>query len=228
MTPLTKLSKREQEVVQLLLAGKSNKQIASALHITERTVEFHLKNIYHKFQVSSRVELVIKLGESTVADNEKNAENGDHPNSPNSNSQNWVTSLRDAVSKIGKELKMDAVLDSNARNEGRMMTFFEAIRVCLIKYAEFNGRASRAEYWWFTLFVTLVTSALTYLSESVATVFLIAMLLPLLAVGTRRLQDIGKSGWWQLFMLVPVGGIILVWILCAMPTTSIADDTVQA
>lgn len=56
------LSKREREVVELLLQGQSNKMIASSLTISERTVEFHLQNIYAKFGVSSRVELILKLG----------------------------------------------------------------------------------------------------------------------------------------------------------------------
>src|SRR6185436_13817679 len=105
------------------------------------------------------------------------------------------------------------VLNSNTSSEGNSVTFFESIRVCLTKYAEFNGRASRSEFWWFTLFVTLVASALMYLSQNLSNVFLVAMLLPLLAAGSRRLHDIGKSGWWQLFILAPIAGIILVGIL---------------
>ena len=58
-------SRREAEVVALLLKGSSNKQIAAALHISERTVEFHLENIYAKTCVNSRVELILKLGKST-------------------------------------------------------------------------------------------------------------------------------------------------------------------
>ncbi len=56
------LSEREKEVVRLLLQGKSNKLIALSLGISVRTVEFHLKNIYAKFQVNSRIELILKLG----------------------------------------------------------------------------------------------------------------------------------------------------------------------
>ena len=52
------LSNREQEVINLLLEGKSNKLIAASLGISESTVEFHLKRIYAKFQVASRMELV--------------------------------------------------------------------------------------------------------------------------------------------------------------------------
>ena len=62
MAQSPQLSDREWEVVELLRQGKSNKIIADALTIYERTVEFHLKNIYTKFEVSSRVELILKLG----------------------------------------------------------------------------------------------------------------------------------------------------------------------
>lgn len=237
MAQSNQLSNREQDVVKLLLEGKSNKLIASALGISDRTVEFHLKNIYAKFQVSSRTELILKLGQSTGAGKGEVAENKDSPghstvenmgeiteNGDQSNSGNWATSLKEAVSRIGKELRMENALNSSASSEGNSVTFFESIRVCLTKYAEFNGRASRSEFWWFALFVTLVASALMYLSESLVNVFAIAILLPMLAAGARRLHDSGKSGWWQLFILAPIAGIILVGILWALPP----DDTLQA
>jgi DNA-binding CsgD family transcriptional regulator len=64
--PFTKgFSKREDEVIELLLQGKSNKQIALALGISEHTVEFHLNNVYTKLQVGSRTEAILKLGKST-------------------------------------------------------------------------------------------------------------------------------------------------------------------
>lgn len=235
MAQSNKLSDRESEVVKLLLEGKSNKLIASALGISDRTVEFHLKNIYAKTEVSSRTELILKLGQSTgagkgeatenlgrstVAGNGENTENGDRLNS-----ENWATSLKKAVSRIGKELRMESSLNSNIGDGANTLTFLESIRLCLTKYAEFNGRASRSEFWWFTLFVTLVVSALVYLSETLASVFLIAMLLPLLAAGARRLHDTGKSGWWQLFLLAPAAGIVLVGILWALPPTK---DTLSA
>jgi len=93
MAKFYKLSKRESEVLQQLLQGKSNKQIALSLNISARTVEFHLKNIYIKFQVSSRVELILNLGKytgtpiiekpgtSTVDLVEEKAENSGMPNS---------------------------------------------------------------------------------------------------------------------------------------------------
>ena len=75
MTHLQALSAREKEVVDLLLKGKSNKLIASALGISDRTVEFHLKNVFHKLQVASRTELILKLGTSTVAGREEMPDN---------------------------------------------------------------------------------------------------------------------------------------------------------
>lgn len=65
MEPMNPFSPREGDVVRLLLQGKSNKQIAHALGISERTVEFHLNNIFEKMGIGSRVELILKLGEST-------------------------------------------------------------------------------------------------------------------------------------------------------------------
>jgi DNA-binding CsgD family transcriptional regulator len=222
MDPYNILSNREREVVKLLQEGKSNKLIASALHITQNTVEFHLKNIYSKVQVNSRTELIIKLGNSVVADKKEIDETKD-----NRNFANWFSSLKEAISGISKELKMENVINRAVNNESDPMTFFESILVCFKKYAEFNGRASRSEFWWFTLFITLVTAALGYISETLGSIFLIATLLPLLAVGTRRLRDTGKSGWWQLYLLVPVGGLVILGFMWAQPTLSLqSEDTV--
>ncbi len=112
---------------------------------------------------------------------------------------------------------MTSSRNSTTPSETGSMTFFESIRTCLVNYAQFNGRASRPEFWWFILFVVLVASALAYLHETLSTIFLIAFLLPLLAAGARRLRDSGKNPWWQLFLLVPVGGIIVLGIFWALP-----------
>ncbi|MBZ0113532.1 MAG: DUF805 domain-containing protein [Thermoanaerobaculia bacterium] len=98
------------------------------------------------------------------------------------------------------------------------MTFQQAVRTCLAYYADFNGRAGRPEFWWFALFISLVAAALGYLSEPLTAVFSIAALLPLLAVGARRLHDIGKSRWWLLIGLAPVGGIVALMVLWAQPS----------
>jgi len=94
------------------------------------------------------------------------------------------------------------------------MTFAESIRTCFNKYADFNGTASRSEFWWFMLFIVLVGAALSLLSTTLASLFYLAVLLPDLAVGARRLHDTGKSGWWQLLLIVPFGVIVLIifWV----------------
>ena len=120
MAQANQLSRREREVVKLLLQGKSNKLIALSLGISDRTVEFHLKNVYTKLQVRSRVELILKLGNtpggaksgkpgfSTVELPGERAENGGRLNSP----MGWAVSSRDTVSIIGKELIMKILMKS--------------------------------------------------------------------------------------------------------------------
>lgn len=89
----------------------------------------------------------------------------------------------------------------------------EIVRSCLFRYADFSGTAARPEYWWFFLFVLLVTAAAAVIHRIPAAVVLLVMLLPLLAVGTRRLRDAGRSGWWQLMFLVPFGCVVVFWLL---------------
>jgi DNA-binding CsgD family transcriptional regulator len=114
------LSQREEQVVRLLLQGKSNKLIALALGISDRTVEFHLKNIYTKLQVRSRVELILKLGKtpgyvqagelgsSTVDRAGEKVENRGRSNAPTG----WAASFKDTVSIIAKELIMRILIKS--------------------------------------------------------------------------------------------------------------------
>lgn len=99
---------------------------------------------------------------------------------------------------------------------------------CLNKYADFDGRASRSEYWYFTLFnymglfaTALVGALLSNISEVFAVlVFLYALgiAIPSLAVGARRLHDTGRTGWLQLITAIPfvgfIGAIVLLIFLC--------------
>ena len=91
------------------------------------------------------------------------------------------------------------------------MNFGQAISTCFAKYATFSGRASRPEFWWFFLFQILVSIAASMLGDVVAGLVSLAVLLPALAVGARRLHDIGKSGWWQLIMLTVIGLLLLIY-----------------
>ena len=93
------------------------------------------------------------------------------------------------------------------------MTFGESIKTCFSKYATFVGRASRSEYWWFFLFTFLASAAAGIMGETVSGVFSLAILLPSLAVGARRLHDVDKSGWFLLLWFVPIIGwlILIFW-----------------
>ncbi len=92
------------------------------------------------------------------------------------------------------------------------MNFGQAISACLGKYATFAGRASRSEFWWFFLFQVLVSIAVAaLLGEKASSLAGLALLLPSLAVATRRLHDIGKSGWWQLLGLTGIGFLVLLY-----------------
>ena len=92
----------------------------------------------------------------------------------------------------------------------------------LKQYADFNGRASRKEYWMFFLFnmiFAVVASVLDGIIGSVGIIYglyILATLVPSLAAGVRRLHDSGKSGWMMLVSLIPfIGGIWLLILLVA-------------
>ena len=147
MLPDVPLSKREKEVLNLVLQGKSNKQIALSLGITIRTVEFHLKNVYAKFQVNSRIELILKLGNvakieelgySTVDRQGENTENGDRFN-PH---MDWST-FSHAVSIIGKELIMKAILKNPSAFLPLAMSF--AALATVIIYVAIFGTARQTD-----------------------------------------------------------------------------------
>ena len=97
------------------------------------------------------------------------------------------------------------------------MTFSESISTCFAKFSNFNGRASRAEFWWFFLFVTgceFIADVWDYVTGEAEYGFfiwavLLATLVPSISVGARRLHDVGKSGWYQLLALTIIGLIPL-------------------
>ncbi len=117
--------------------------------------------------------------------------------------------------------------------EQETMGIQRAVKRCLTeKYATFSGRASRAEYWWFTLAVFLISIAVAIMEMALfspsmpglsadslpdgdgpVTVLLgLAVFLPGLGVAVRRLHDTGHSGWWVLLGFVPIiGSLVLLW-----------------
>ncbi len=95
------------------------------------------------------------------------------------------------------------------------MNFGDSVSTCFKKYADFNGCASRPEFWWWVLFTFIATGVLGALSSKLSAAFSVATFLPSIAVGARRLHDTDRSGWLQLLGLIPIVGWIILIIWCA-------------
>ena len=104
-----------------------------------------------------------------------------------------------------------------------MIGFGQAIKLGFKRYVDFSGRSSRAEIWWWALFLTLASIILFIVDTAIIKtpgltqlIFGIAIILPSLAIGIRRLHDIDKSGWWILLHFAPffIGSIVLVILAC--------------
>ena len=119
------------------------------------------------------------------------------------------------------------------------MDFTQAIRTCLNKYATFTGRAQRSEYWYFFLFLVIVNIVASVLDSAIfgdiSVLYLIAtlaLLVPSIAAGVRRLHDTDKSGWWLLLGFIPVvGAIVLIVFFCQRGTVGpnqFGPDPLQA
>ena len=97
-------------------------------------------------------------------------------------------------------------------------------RKVIMHYADFNGRASRSEYWYFVLFNIIFSIAAAIVDNILGTeeliygLYCLFAILPSIAVGARRLHDIGKSGWFQLIIFIPLVG--LIWLIILLATDS--------
>ncbi len=109
------------------------------------------------------------------------------------------------------------------------MGFFEAVKTCLKKSFVFKGRARRSEFWWWTLFSTVFSFIVSLPAEEISEDNVLLMVLYTLgllalcvylgianfAVATRRLHDIGRSGWWYGATLI-FGAVWTVWMVVKM------------
>ncbi len=114
------------------------------------------------------------------------------------------------------------------------MGFTDAVKTCLSKYAGFSGRAARPEYWWFVLFVfvgvvvfsiidSLIWGAAEDATRIFAPLFQLAIFLPLLAAGWRRLHDTGRPGW---YLLLPM--LFSLFFVLALLTGVAAFGAIEA
>lgn len=95
----------------------------------------------------------------------------------------------------------------------------------LKKYAVFEGRASRSEFWFFILFSGIASIICGFLDQLIfpttgnpetailplTSIYILAIFLPFVGVSIRRLHDTGRSGWWLLLGLLPVIGLIVLF-----------------
>ena len=124
---------------------------------------------------------------------------------------------------------------SQTRNENGQLSLFALFLEALTKrYAQFSGRASKREFWGYMLFRMVAVVAIFFvavimfaINESLGSIFNllcwlfgIALVIPDLSVGVRRLHDIGKSGWWFLIVLVPLIGPIWLIVLCCQASVN--------
>lgn len=119
-----------------------------------------------------------------------------------------------------------------------MMDPVTAVKTCLKKYFDFKGRARRSEYWWFMLFVAIVSSIFNYGGLLVPALSFIGALcslvfcIPQFSAMTRRLHDTGRSGWWVLLLavlsVIALGALGVVLAPLASQMLEVTDTFAQA
>ena len=102
---------------------------------------------------------------------------------------------------------------TNGREPKPSVNFIDAVKLFFTKYADFNTRSRRSEYWWSVLFCAVAGSLATGILKDYAWIWSLVVLIPTIAISVRRLHDIGKPGTYYLFVLIPLVGsiILLVW-----------------
>ena len=125
------------------------------------------------------------------------------------------------------------------------MGFTESVKICFTKYSDFSGRASRSEFWYFTLFLVIYTiiigltvgvvleirypgtseADIDYFFDSFSFLVILPVLLPSLSVTARRFHDFGHSGWIQIGFYFVMGVLEIInttqgWVLYAIVLVS--------
>ncbi|MDO5401023.1 MAG: DUF805 domain-containing protein [Eubacteriales bacterium] len=110
-----------------------------------------------------------------------------------------------------------------AQPAARPVGFLDAIRLYFTHYADFSTRSCRSEYWYVFLFSFLAASLIIALLPVAQPIWMLATLIPGLALYVRRLHDTGRSGWWVLIVLVPLVG----WIVALVQVCGASDGPNQ-
>lgn len=110
------------------------------------------------------------------------------------------------------------------KTEVTTTTPLSVVNDCFVQFADFSSTSSRYEYWWFLVFVLLISALAEIISPALRQFVTVIILLPFLAVGTRRLNEAGHNAWWQLMYLVPFG-VVVVWYFMAQPAKLLLQDS---
>ncbi|MCP3056080.1 DUF805 domain-containing protein [Aurantimonas marianensis] len=122
------------------------------------------------------------------------------------------------------------------------MNFTQSVHSVFSHYATFRGRAPRSEFWWFVLFTLIANLALSIVDSLIvapilgfspfsdngarplSALFSLAIFVPSLAVGARRLHDTGRSAWWLLVGLIPLIGWLIFVYFAVQPSEQVTNE----
>lgn len=111
-------------------------------------------------------------------------------------------------------------------NSPAYVNITDAVKLFFKNYANFSGRSTRSEYWWVTLFLFIIGLVFGGLINAVPFfkiiyyIIYIAIIIPSLSLGVRRLHDTGKSGFWLFIGLIPLVGEIILIVFFCMPSVN--------
>ncbi len=134
---------------------------------------------------------------------------------PRTDEPGWASPFAQTPGTSGASV--DAVYTPAQRGPVDLAKFWPAVNRCFYKYSIFTGRASLAEYWWWTVFTFVATIVLGGMSHSrnpLPGIFQVAAFVPTMAVTLRRLHDVRESGMSYLWILTIVGGFYVLYLLC--------------
>jgi uncharacterized membrane protein YhaH (DUF805 family) len=103
------------------------------------------------------------------------------------------------------------------------MDIMQSVKTVLNNYANFDGRSGRAEFWWWMLAYFIGAVVLSFLAGIIGTnilywIYVLALIVPNVAVAIRRFHDIGKEAWWVILLFIPLVNLIIALIFLTKPS----------